>query len=56
VRRSRSRIRASDVELIAAKGGTAAAFKADVTRETELKAMVADALARWGRIDILHKQ
>ena len=42
------------VELIAARGGTAAAFKADVTRETELKVMVADALARWGRIDILH--
>ncbi len=42
------------VELIAAKGGAAVAFKADVTRETELKAMVADAQARWGRVDILH--
>ena len=42
------------VEMIAAKGGTAAAFKADVTRTTELKAMAADAVARWGRIDILH--
>jgi NAD(P)-dependent dehydrogenase (short-subunit alcohol dehydrogenase family) len=42
------------VEMIAAKGGTAAAFKADVTKEAELKAMVADAQARWGRIDILH--
>jgi NAD(P)-dependent dehydrogenase (short-subunit alcohol dehydrogenase family) len=42
------------VELIAAKGGVAVAFKADVTREAELKAMVADAHARWGRVDILH--
>jgi NAD(P)-dependent dehydrogenase (short-subunit alcohol dehydrogenase family) len=42
------------VEMIAAKGGTAAAFKADVTKEAELKAMVADAQGRWGRIDILH--
>jgi NAD(P)-dependent dehydrogenase (short-subunit alcohol dehydrogenase family) len=42
------------VELIAAKGGAAVAFKADVTREAELKAMVTDAHARWGRVDILH--
>src|SRR6202142_3072207 len=42
------------VELIAAKGGAAVAFKADVTKEAELKAMVADAHARWGRVDILH--
>ena len=42
------------VEMIAAKGGTAAAFEADVTREKDIKAMVADAQARWGRIDILH--
>jgi NAD(P)-dependent dehydrogenase (short-subunit alcohol dehydrogenase family) len=42
------------VDLIAAKGGTAVAFEADVVRQTELKAMVADAHARWGRIDILH--
>jgi len=42
------------VDLIAAKGGTAAAFKADVTREAELKAMAEDAHRRWGRIDILH--
>ena len=31
------------VDMIAAKGGTAAAFKADVTKNAELKAMVADA-------------
>jgi NAD(P)-dependent dehydrogenase (short-subunit alcohol dehydrogenase family) len=42
------------VDMIGAKGGTAVAFKADVTREAELKAMVADAHGRWGRIDILH--
>jgi len=42
------------VRMIAAKGGTAAAFKADVTKTTDLKAMAQDAVARWGRIDILH--
>jgi NAD(P)-dependent dehydrogenase (short-subunit alcohol dehydrogenase family) len=42
------------VAMIGAKGGTAMAFKADVTRDAELKAMVEDANARWGRIDILH--
>jgi NAD(P)-dependent dehydrogenase (short-subunit alcohol dehydrogenase family) len=42
------------VDLIGAKGGTAAAFKADVTKDAEIKAMVADTQARWGRIDILH--
>lgn len=42
------------VDMIAAKGGTAVAFKADVTKTAELKAMADDAQARWGRIDILH--
>src|SRR5215470_12517635 len=42
------------VDMIAAKGGTATAFKADVTRDAEIKAMVAEAMSRWGRIDILH--
>jgi NAD(P)-dependent dehydrogenase (short-subunit alcohol dehydrogenase family) len=42
------------VDMIAAKGGTAEAFKADVTKNADLKAMVADALARWGKVDILH--
>ncbi len=40
--------------LIAERGGTAMAFKADVTKEAEIRAMVADAHGRWGRIDILH--
>ena len=39
------------VDMIAAKGGIAAA---DVTVHADIKAMVADAQARWGRIDILH--
>jgi len=42
------------VDMIDANGGTAAAFKADVTKNPELAAMVEDAKARWGRIDILH--
>ena len=42
------------VDMIAAKGGTAVAFKADVTKVAEIKAMAAEAHARWGRIDILH--
>src|SRR3954468_6937573 len=42
------------VDLIAAKGGTAIAFKADVTKNADIQAMVADAQGRWGRIDILH--
>jgi NAD(P)-dependent dehydrogenase (short-subunit alcohol dehydrogenase family) len=42
------------VDLIVAKGGTAVAFKADVTKNAELKAMVADAQQRWSRVDILH--
>src|SRR3954469_18403896 len=42
------------VDLIVAKQGTAVAFKADVTRNADLKAMVAEAHGRWGRVDILH--
>ena len=42
------------VDMIGGKAGSSAAFKADVTQEAELKAMVADAQARWSRIDILH--
>ncbi len=40
--------------MIGANKGTAVAFKADVTKDAELKAMVTDAHSRWGRIDILH--
>jgi NAD(P)-dependent dehydrogenase (short-subunit alcohol dehydrogenase family) len=40
--------------LIEAKGGKAVAFEADVTKERDLKAMIEEALRRWGRLDILH--
>ncbi len=42
------------VDLIAKNRGTAVAFKADVTKETDIKKMVAEAMGHWGRIDILH--
>src|SRR3954469_24906664 len=42
------------VDMIGTNQGTAVAFKADVTKNADLKAMVADTHARWGRIDILH--
>jgi NAD(P)-dependent dehydrogenase (short-subunit alcohol dehydrogenase family) len=41
-------------DLIAATQGTALAFKADVTKGTEISALVNEAQNRWGRIDILH--
>lgn len=40
--------------IIAGRQGTAVAFRADVTRDTDLRAMVAEAERRWGRIDVLH--
>jgi len=40
--------------MITAKGGVAAACQADVTKDTDIKAMVQDAMKRWGRIDVLH--
>jgi NAD(P)-dependent dehydrogenase (short-subunit alcohol dehydrogenase family) len=42
------------VAMITAEGGQASAFEADVTREADCKALVAEAKARLGRIDILH--
>lgn len=42
------------VALIRAEGGEAAAWRADVTRAADCEAMVAAALERWGRLDILH--
>ena len=35
-------------------GGECVAFEADVTREATLAAAMAEAVERWGRIDILH--
>jgi NAD(P)-dependent dehydrogenase (short-subunit alcohol dehydrogenase family) len=40
--------------LIAKDGGSACALVADVTREDTLKAMIGEAMRRWGRIDVLH--
>ena len=40
--------------LVRQEGAEAAAFQADVTKEATLAAALADAKARWGRIDILH--
>ena len=42
------------VSMIKQSQGTAVAYRADVTKDSEIKAMVADANQRWGKIDILH--
>jgi len=42
------------VAMIAGEGGQAFACRADITREADCEALVADALARLGRLDILH--
>ena len=41
-------------ELLRAAGGEAQAFEADVVSEEALRMAVAECLARWGRLDILH--
>ena len=41
-------------DMTGVQQGSAVAFQADVTKDAELKAMVEDARARWGRVDILH--
>ena len=41
-------------DLVTKAGGTAAAFKADVTKEADMKAAVDEAMKRWGRLDTLH--
>jgi len=41
------------VAMIAAEGGTALAHAADVTEESECRAMVAEALRHFGRLDLL---
>ena len=45
---------AATVAEITAEGGDAVPFRADVTDEADIAAMVADARDRWGRLDILH--
>src|ERR671934_2002243 len=42
------------VALIHAERGEARAFAADVTRKAECDAMVAEAVGRWGGLDVLH--
>src|SRR5499425_3129691 len=41
------------VDMIAAEGGTAAAFAADITEDAHCAAMVAEAMSRFGRLDFL---
>ncbi len=41
------------VEIIASEGGKATAFTADVSRESEVEAMVSACLKAYGRIDVL---
>jgi NAD(P)-dependent dehydrogenase (short-subunit alcohol dehydrogenase family) len=41
-------------QMVCRDGGDCVAVEADVTKEATLKAAIADAHARWGRIDILH--
>ena len=41
------------LRLIRDEGGEAAVFEADVTRGGDCARMVAEAMARWGRLDIL---
>src|SRR6266571_1785980 len=46
---------AEETAAMAAKeGGECVPFAADVTKEETLAAAIASALARWGRIDVLH--
>src|SRR5438093_12853641 len=42
------------VDMIAETQGAAAAFKADVTKNAEIKAMVDDAMTRRVKRDVLH--
>ncbi len=41
------------VKIIAAEGGTAAAFTADAANASEVEAMVAACLKAFGRVDVL---
>jgi len=40
--------------MVRQAGGDCFAFEADVTRESAMAAMIAEAKKRWGRIDVLH--
>ncbi|MEM7117651.1 MAG: glucose 1-dehydrogenase [Chloroflexota bacterium] len=41
-------------DMLAAEGGTASSFQADITEASDCAAMAAAAIERYGRIDILH--
>jgi len=41
-------------EMIAAEGGEASCFQADITREQDCRALAAACVERFGRIDLLH--
>ena len=41
------------VTMISAEGGSAAAYQADVSRDADCAALIAEAKSTWGRIDIL---
>jgi NAD(P)-dependent dehydrogenase (short-subunit alcohol dehydrogenase family) len=45
---------AETAALVTAEGFECVSFEADVTREATLAAAMAEAMRRWGRIDILH--
>src|SRR4030067_314946 len=42
--------------MIGAEGGEAAVFAADVTRSDDCRAMVGEAVRRWGGLDLLHNK
>lgn len=42
------------VQQIVDEGGEAVAFKADVTDENDIRAMIGAATSKWGQLDILH--
>jgi NAD(P)-dependent dehydrogenase (short-subunit alcohol dehydrogenase family) len=42
------------VDLIRAEGGTAVAWRCDVTKREEVNAVMAEIVAHFGRIDVLH--
>lgn len=50
----RDRVAAEETaRMIAEEGGESAVFEADVTADADCAAMVAEAVARWGRLDVL---
>src|SRR5215213_7290608 len=44
---------AETVAMVTAEGGSALPFQADVSRDADCAALIAEAKSRWGRLDIL---